>query len=80
MPTMPRLGSGIPVVARSRELRRLRAAFDAAAAGRAAAVLLAGDAGIGKTRMTEEVGAWAPAQRGGGRTPPGPGAGAPRVA
>ncbi|GLZ39445.1 helix-turn-helix transcriptional regulator [Actinokineospora sp. NBRC 105648] len=59
MPLMPRLGSGIPLVARGRELRRLRAAVDAAGTGRAAAVLLAGDAGVGKTRMTEEVGAYA---------------------
>ncbi|WP_253889933.1 helix-turn-helix transcriptional regulator [Actinokineospora diospyrosa] len=53
---MPRLGSGIPLVARGRELRRLRSAVEAAVAGRASAVLLAGDAGVGKTRMTEEVG------------------------
>ncbi|XGP77770.1 AAA family ATPase [Actinokineospora auranticolor] len=53
---MPRLGSGIPLVARGRELRRLRTALEGAAAGRASAVLLAGDAGIGKTRMTEEIG------------------------
>ncbi|MGH3860185.1 helix-turn-helix transcriptional regulator [Actinokineospora sp.] len=59
MPAMPRLGSGIPLVARGRELRGLRAAFDAAASGRAGAVLLAGDAGVGKTRMTEEVTAFA---------------------
>ncbi|GLW90815.1 helix-turn-helix transcriptional regulator [Actinokineospora globicatena] len=56
MQDMPRLGSGIPLVARGRELRRLRSAVEAAVAGRAAAVLLAGDAGVGKTRMTEEVG------------------------
>jgi DNA-binding CsgD family transcriptional regulator/tetratricopeptide (TPR) repeat protein len=52
---VPRLGSGIPVVARGRELDRLRAAFERAAAGRATAILLAGDAGVGKTRMTEEL-------------------------
>ncbi len=52
---VPRLGSGVPLVARGRELRGLRAAVTAAAAGRAAAVLLAGDAGVGKTRLTEEV-------------------------
>ncbi|WP_018681081.1 helix-turn-helix transcriptional regulator [Actinokineospora enzanensis] len=59
MPVMPRLGSGIPLVARGRELRRLRAAVEAAAGARAAAVLLAGDAGVGKTRMTEELSAHA---------------------
>ncbi|WP_325156287.1 ATP-binding protein, partial [Actinophytocola sp.] len=52
---MPRLGSGIPLVARSRELDRLRAAFEQAAGGSAAAVLIAGDAGVGKTRITEEL-------------------------
>ena len=52
---VPRLGSGIPLVARGRELDRLRAAFEQAAAGTAAAVLVAGDAGVGKTRMTEEL-------------------------
>src|SRR2546423_1323800 len=52
---VPRLGSGIPLVARGRELDRLRAAFERAAAGTAAAVLVAGDAGVGKTRLTEEL-------------------------
>ncbi|HEU5474580.1 MAG TPA: AAA family ATPase [Actinophytocola sp.] len=55
MPDVPRLGSGIPLMARDRELDRLRAAFDRAAAGTAAAVLVAGDAGVGKTRLTEEL-------------------------
>ncbi|HEV2778583.1 MAG TPA: AAA family ATPase [Actinophytocola sp.] len=59
MPDMPRLGSGIPLVARSREMDRLRAAFEQAAAGSAGAVLVAGDAGIGKTRLTEELAALA---------------------
>ena len=52
---VPRLGSGIPLVARGRELDRLRAAFEQAAAGTAAAMLVAGDAGVGKTRLTEEL-------------------------
>lgn len=59
MPDMPRLGSGIPLVARGRELRALRAAYTAAAGGQAAAVLLSGDAGVGKTRMVEELAAHA---------------------
>jgi DNA-binding CsgD family transcriptional regulator len=50
-----RLGSGIPLVARDRELGRLRAAFDQAAAGSAAALLVSGDAGVGKTRLTDEL-------------------------
>ncbi|MEV4316500.1 AAA family ATPase [Actinocrispum sp. NPDC049592] len=56
MPDVPRLGSGISLVARGRELSRLRAAFDRAAGGTAGAVLIAGDAGVGKTRMVEEIG------------------------
>src|SRR5688572_4092245 len=52
---MPRLGSGIPLVARSREMDRLRAAFEQAEAGSATALLVAGDAGVGKTRLTEEL-------------------------
>jgi DNA-binding CsgD family transcriptional regulator len=56
---VPRLGSGIPLVARGREVDRLRAAFEQAVAGTAGAVLLAGDAGVGKTRMTEELTAMA---------------------
>jgi DNA-binding CsgD family transcriptional regulator len=52
---VPRLGSGIPLVARGREVDRLRAAYEQAAAGTAAAVLVAGDAGVGKTRLTEEL-------------------------
>src|SRR5690348_11942401 len=55
MPDVPRLGSGIPLVARGRELDRLRAAFERAAGGVAAAVLIAGDAGVGKTRLTGEL-------------------------
>lgn len=43
------------MVARSREMDRLRAAFDQAAAGSAVGVLVAGDAGVGKTRLTEEL-------------------------
>src|ERR1700741_2302331 len=50
-----RLGSGIPLVARDREMGRLRSAFDQAVAGTAAAILVSGDAGVGKTRLTEEL-------------------------
>ncbi|MCE7001264.1 AAA family ATPase [Kibdelosporangium philippinense] len=57
MPDVPRLGSGIPLVARSREMTRLRAAFSRSSGGTAGAVLIAGDAGIGKTRMVEEISA-----------------------
>jgi DNA-binding CsgD family transcriptional regulator/tetratricopeptide (TPR) repeat protein len=55
MVNMPRLGSGVPLVARGRELDRLRVAFEQAASGSAVAMLIAGDAGVGKTRLTEEL-------------------------
>ncbi|MFI6101714.1 helix-turn-helix transcriptional regulator [Lentzea sp. NPDC051213] len=57
MPLVARLGSGIPLVARDRELRRLRAALAQAGDGTAGAILLAGDAGVGKTRLIDELAA-----------------------
>ena len=53
---VPRLGSGIPLVARTHEMRRLRAAFARAERGEAGAVLLSGDAGVGKTRVLTALG------------------------
>jgi DNA-binding CsgD family transcriptional regulator/tetratricopeptide (TPR) repeat protein len=44
-----------PLVGRAEELDRLLAAVDRAVAGRASAVLLAGDAGVGKTRLLDEL-------------------------
>ena len=44
-----------PLVGRDRELDRLRGAADDLSAGRGQVVLLVGDAGIGKTRMLEEL-------------------------
>src|SRR5262245_54988579 len=55
MQDVARLGSGIPLVARDRELDRLRAVFEQAAGGTATAILISGDAGVGKTRITEEL-------------------------
>ncbi|HEY0499089.1 MAG TPA: AAA family ATPase [Kutzneria sp.] len=55
MPTVPRLGSGIPLVARSAEIGRLRAALARADEGRAGAVLVSGDAGVGKTRLLTDL-------------------------
>ncbi|MBP2338259.1 DNA-binding CsgD family transcriptional regulator [Saccharothrix coeruleofusca] len=55
MPPVTRLGSGIPLVARDREMAVLRAALDEAARGTAGAVLLGGDAGVGKTRLVDEL-------------------------
>lgn len=55
MQDVARLGSGIPLVARDRELDRLRTVFEQAAGGTATAILISGDAGVGKTRITEEL-------------------------
>jgi predicted ATPase/DNA-binding CsgD family transcriptional regulator len=57
MPLVARLGSGIPLVARDRELNRLRTMLAQAGEGVAGAVLLAGDAGVGKTRLVDELAA-----------------------
>ncbi|MFD2091746.1 helix-turn-helix transcriptional regulator [Blastococcus deserti] len=51
---MPRWDDA-PMVGRAAELARLMAAVDRAAAGRSSAVLLAGDAGVGKTRLLDEL-------------------------
>ena len=48
-------GSASTFVGRARELAEFERALDAARAGRGAAVLLGGDAGIGKTRLASEV-------------------------
>src|SRR4051794_4604598 len=55
-----------PLVGRAGELATLLAAVDRALAGRGSAVLLAGDAGGGKTRPLDELGARAPAPGGRG--------------
>ncbi len=52
---MARTGLETPLVGRSPELAALTAALDRAAAGRPSAVLLAGDAGVGKTRLLSEL-------------------------
>jgi ATP/maltotriose-dependent transcriptional regulator MalT len=56
MELVPRLGSGIPLVARAAEMDRLRASLARAEVGVAGAVLVSGDAGIGKSRLLDEVG------------------------
>jgi predicted ATPase len=43
------------MVGRASELAALLAALDRAAAGRASTVLLSGDAGVGKTRLLDEL-------------------------
>jgi predicted ATPase len=48
-------GAGSVFVGRARELAELEGALDDARAGRGAAILLGGDAGIGKTRLVSEL-------------------------
>ncbi|WP_216853318.1 helix-turn-helix transcriptional regulator [Phytoactinopolyspora halotolerans] len=52
---MPRLSSGFPLVARKAEVDRLRAALERARSGTAGAVLISGDAGVGKSRLMAET-------------------------
>jgi DNA-binding CsgD family transcriptional regulator/tetratricopeptide (TPR) repeat protein len=56
---VPRLGSEAPLVGRADEFSRLTAALDRARAGHPGAVLLGGDAGVGKTRLLTELASWA---------------------
>jgi class 3 adenylate cyclase/tetratricopeptide (TPR) repeat protein/energy-coupling factor transporter ATP-binding protein EcfA2 len=51
----PRLAAHLPVVGREAELARLSAALVEAAAGRGEVVMVTGEAGIGKTRLMEEL-------------------------
>ncbi|MDQ0379748.1 helix-turn-helix transcriptional regulator [Amycolatopsis thermophila] len=52
---MPRLGTSIPLLGREPELGTLRTALRRAGSGQAGAVLLAGDAGVGKSRLLTEL-------------------------
>jgi DNA-binding CsgD family transcriptional regulator/tetratricopeptide (TPR) repeat protein len=61
IPDVSRWDDG-PMVGRAEELGRLLAHVDRAAAGRSSAVLLAGDAGVGKTRLLDELGTRAAAR------------------
>src|SRR3990172_3902451 len=47
--------AALPLVGREPEMRRIAAAFDRAAKGRGGAIFLAGEAGIGKTRLAGEA-------------------------
>ena len=52
MPTSPR---HIPFVGRVQEMAELKVALDDALVGRGGLVMLVGEPGIGKTRLTEEL-------------------------
>lgn len=51
---VPRLRSGVPFVARAAELDQLRTALRHAQEGSASAVVVSGDAGVGKSRLLTE--------------------------
>jgi DNA-binding CsgD family transcriptional regulator/tetratricopeptide (TPR) repeat protein len=55
MAVVARLGAGIPLVARRKEMRTLRDALSRAAGGEAVGLLVSGDAGVGKSRLAAEV-------------------------
>lgn len=55
MALVPRLGLTLPLVGRVEQLRRLRAALADIERRRGRGVLLAGDAGVGKTRLLAEL-------------------------
>jgi DNA-binding CsgD family transcriptional regulator len=54
-PVADRFSQRQPFVGRESELRQLQTAFESAAAGRGALVLLVGEPGIGKTSLSEEL-------------------------
>jgi DNA-binding CsgD family transcriptional regulator/tetratricopeptide (TPR) repeat protein len=62
MADVARLGAGIPLVARRTEMRTLREALRRAAGGEAVGLLVSGDAGVGKSRLTDELVALAGAE------------------
>ncbi|WP_211239678.1 helix-turn-helix transcriptional regulator [Jiangella gansuensis] len=51
---VPRLGTGVPFIARDAELAQLRGALERARSGSPGAVLVSGDAGVGKSRLLTE--------------------------
>jgi DNA-binding CsgD family transcriptional regulator/tetratricopeptide (TPR) repeat protein len=55
MADVARLGAGVPLVARRTEMRTLRSALRRAAGGQAIGLLVSGDAGVGKSRLTDEL-------------------------
>ena len=64
--TAPVAGAAIersPMFGRDREMQRLIQAWEASAAGRSQFVLVAGEAGIGKSRLVEHLRVWCGRQR-----------------
>jgi len=59
MSVVARAGSQIPLLGRAAELEQLSSAVRSAREGSPTTVLLAGDAGVGKTRLLRELGEWA---------------------
>jgi predicted ATPase/DNA-binding SARP family transcriptional activator len=55
----PMLDAGLPLIGRRREWERLQAAWLQATAGAAGFTLVTGEAGIGKSRLAEELLTWA---------------------
>lgn len=62
MTGMARSASGTPFIARTEQLARFESALSRAAAGEPGAVLLSGDAGVGKTRLLSRMGELAEAR------------------
>ena len=61
-PPSPSLAARSPLIGRDQEWDRLRQAWRDAAQGRPHFILISGEAGIGKTRLAEELGEWAKRQ------------------
>src|SRR5699024_5470681 len=55
MADVNRIGVRVPLIGRTAEFGRLQRAWEQARAGTAGAVLVSGDAGVGKTRLTAEL-------------------------
>ncbi|MDT7552609.1 MAG: hypothetical protein QOI16_1145, partial [Pseudonocardiales bacterium] len=55
MTDVARLGIGIGLIGRQAEMKALGAALDRAADGRPTGMLMAGDAGVGKSRLVNET-------------------------
>lgn len=63
-PLTPLAATALPFIGRETELSRMRAAWNRAARGHGSAVIVQGEAGIGKSRLTREIAMLAEAQGG----------------